>query len=125
MKKVVMLSLILICSIFLVACGGNSFEDTLKIKLDSDPSTGNVWEFEMNELGIVKIDEENKVSCNEEGTDCSGYQLFKVTGLREGQTRVTFKYAGESYNPLTYYYVITVNKDLKVKETHSKATERR
>ena len=121
MKKVISLVLLLFAGLFIVGCS-NEFKDSLKIKLNADPSSGYTWEYDFTDAGIAKAIEDNDIDCDEEEKTCKGYQIYTIEALSKGETYLNFKYTNGTDVLYTAKYEIEVNKDLKIKEVRHMGT---
>ena len=120
MKKV-LLSLIIVLSVFLlVGCKDKEVKEIESpdvIELEGNPTTGYEWTCIIDDDSIAKLeaifeaDETTSAITGEGGT-----YLFTVTGLKEGKTTITCKYARsweKTDNDEEKHFNVTVNKDLK------------
>ena len=136
MKKTKLLfSVLLVCALVLVGCGKkdskkedskptpNKTGESFEIKLESNSSTGYVWTYELegDDAVVLANTYEEGEGC-EDRDGCGGYEIYTVTATAEGHVTLTLVYArpdsGDPYN-LVAKYDITIDKDLKIKETHS------
>ena len=114
MKKTI---IILIACLF-VLTGCKSSNKELKVKLESDPYSGYIWEYTVSDQGIVKVSEDNDYSCDENKEKCSGNQIFLIEPLSSGKVVVDFLYY-KGYNTLyEAKYEIEVTDDLEIEEIH-------
>ena len=140
MKKAkILFSILLVCTIVLTGCGkkdnknkennnnnNNSNEaelvgDSLDIKLETNSSTGYSWTYDLAGDDIVILSNTYEEGKNCEGLDgCAGYEIYTVTALKPGNITLTLTYANIN-NEILYEnkYDITIDKDLKIQETHS------
>ena len=121
MKKILLSSIIVLSLFLLVGCKNKEIKETTSpevIELEGNPTTGYEWTCIIEDDSIAKLeaifeaDETTSAITGEGGT-----YLFTVTGLKEGKTTVTCKYARgweETDDDKERHYNITVNKDLKV-----------
>ncbi len=70
--------------------------ESVKIELDGNPTTGFSWECEVSNPGIVKI-EKSTEQITTEGDDrmmvgVPSKFIYKITSVKEGETKLTFKY---------------------------------
>ena len=116
MKKIFSLVLIVFVGLLIVGCSDKGFESSKQIKLESDPLSGYTWEYDVTEVGVIKVYEDNDIDCDEEAKKCDGYQIYKLEGLSEGKTYINFKYSNGTKTLYTAKYEFEVNKKLKIKE---------
>lgn len=122
MKKVFfLLILVAVSFITLTGCNNGDYSSSIKIKLDADLLSDTIWEYDISGDGGVKITEDNDFDCDKDDKECKGNQIFKIEGLSEGKTKITFKCINAVYENVLYeaIYDIDVNSKLKVKESHS------
>ncbi len=112
MKKIFSLIVIFSLSVIVLTGCNKTYSKSISVKLKADPSKSSIWEYEITEQGIVQVYEDNDFDCDEDG--CSGYQKYKIEGLSEGETTVTFKYIYDNEVKKREVYKIEVNKDLKL-----------
>ena len=137
MKKTLLITvLLLILCIALVGCGKKVQEDETKenqnlaaevkdftITLNANPTTGYAWSHTVENSDLIEITSEYVPKQVEEGVvGAGGNQVVTIKGLKPGTTTVTFKYS-RSWEPSesdkVAEYVITVDDDLNITETHS------
>ena len=121
MKKVLLSSIIVLSLFLLVGCKNKERKETTSpevIELEGNPTTGYEWTCIVKDEKIAKVesifkpDETTSAITGEGGT-----YLFTVTGLKEGNTTITCKYARsweETANDEVRKYNVTVDKNLKV-----------
>ena len=121
MKKVLLSSIIVLSLFLLVGCKNKEIKETTSpevIELEGNPTTGYEWTCVVKDEKIAKVesifkpDETTSAITGEGGT-----YLFTVTGLKEGNTTITCKYARsweETANDEVRQYNVTVDKNLKV-----------
>lgn len=134
MKKAKLFSILLVCLLVLVGCSkkddkkenkkeeqkklGESFE----IKLDSNSSTGYNWTYDVvgDDAVVLSYKYEDGEGC-EDRVGCGGYEIYTVTASSKGKVNIKFTYArpNDDTDSLEANYEVTVDKDLKIKETHS------
>ena len=133
----ILFSVLLVCIFILTGCGKKDKKknttkkedtkfvvgDTLDIKLDSNPSTGYEWSYEMTGDDIIVIANryEEDINCSElDG--CSGKEIYTISSVGEGKVNLKFiYYRPESSDPYTLVadYEITIDNNLKISETHT------
>lgn len=95
-----------------------TYKKTLEIDLESNPTTGYQWQYDINEDGIIKEVSKNykKDDVPEGITGSGGTDIWTFEGVKEGSTEVIFKYLrpweGEAIK--TKIFVFTVDKELKI-----------
>ena len=121
MKRVLLSSIIVLSLFLLVGCKNKEIKETTSpevIELEGNPTTGYEWTCVVKDEKIAKVesifkpDETTSAITGEGGT-----YLFTVTGLKEGNTTITCKYARsweETANDEVRQYNVTVDKILKV-----------
>ena len=121
MKRVLLSSIIVLSLFLLVGCKNKEIKETTSpevIELEGNPTTGYEWTCVVKDEKIAKVesifkpDETTSAITGEGGT-----YLFTVTGLKEGNTTITCKYARsweETANDEVRQYNVTVDKNLKV-----------
>lgn len=92
------------------------FSVTKTIWLKENPTTGYRWSYKIEDesVAVVEGDEYTTTNTNEGIAGASGVHAFRLSGLKEGQTTITFNYSRswESVQPLkTEVFSITVNSD--------------
>lgn len=118
--KLVKPMIIIILLIISVGCTKKYSE--LKISLDSNPSTGYLWNYEISNEDIVNISQAYDTNCKNNVSGCGGKNIYTITPKKEGEVTITFKYArnfGKDDHQLIAKYKIKVDKDLKITEKHS------
>ena len=137
MKKTFLITvLLLIVCITLVGCGKKGQEDVKEenqnlvtevndftISLNANPTTGYTWSHTVENSELVEIKSEYVPNKVEDGVvGAGGNEVITIKGLKPGTTTVTFKYS-RSWEPSesdkVAEYVITVDDNLNVTETHS------
>lgn len=122
MKKI-FLNLILVFAIMIMTgCKTKKNDNSFEFKLASNASTGYSWNYELSKEGIVDVsyvyDDSN---CNKNVVGCGGQNVYTVKALKPGKVKLslTYSFVGtEAKDNKTATYVITVNDDLTVSETH-------
>ena len=121
MKRVLLSSIIVLSIFLLVGCKNKEIKETTSpevIELEGNPTTGYEWICVVKDEKIAKVesvfkpDETTSAITGEGGT-----YLFTVTGIKEGNTTITCKYARsweETANDEVRQYNVTVDKNLKV-----------
>ena len=121
MKRVLLSSIIVLSLFLLVGCKNKEIKETTSpevIELEGNPTTGYEWTCVVKDEKIAKVesifkpDETTSAITGEGGT-----YLFTVTGIKEGNTTITCKYARsweETANDEVRQYNVTVDKNLKV-----------
>ena len=124
MKKYLYLLLIVSLILVISGCGKKSIEkkgNTIKFEFSSNSSAGEYVDIEESTKGIVSIKSEspNKDRC-EGRAGCSFTTYYIISGLKEGNTTITFTKKHVHGNILRKIaYNITVDKDLNITETHT------
>lgn len=120
MKKLkVLLCLVLV--ITLSACGKKD-NKKLEISFDSNSSTGYSWNYSIDNSDIIDISSEYVDNCKEDVVGCQGKTVYTITPKKEGKVTIFFTYSrpwekdSQVYNAT---YTITINKKLKIKESHT------
>lgn len=121
MKKLKSL-LIIICLVLVCGCTKDENKELI-IKLNANPTTGYSWVYEIEENDIIKIEDEysQNENCAKEAVGCGGTQTLKITPLKEGKVilYLTYKRSWEETEyDKTATYEITVDKNLKISESH-------
>lgn len=138
MKKAKLLfSILLVCTLVLVGCGKKDKKEdkkkekpvpatageSLDIKLESNSSTGYSWTYELEGDDVVVLTSKYEEGENCEGrVGCPGYEIFTVTATAPGHVKFNLTYSfvdKADSNNLTANYDITIDKNLKITETHS------
>ena len=111
MKKIILILLLILT--------GCKAKNTYKIELDSNPTTGYDWHYEMTN-NIINFEKEyDSSNCKEGIVGCGGKAIYTLTPLKEGKTTVEFKYCRGYQEPcIKAIYEITIDKDLNITETH-------
>lgn len=119
MKKIF---IVLVCTFILFGCTKKEeLKNTYDIELDSNPSTGYTWSYDVSEEGIVKFTKDEFV-LPEESKNLSGApgkQIYQITGESEGEVEITFTYSRkweeDSLDASGFTYKFKVDKNLNVK----------
>lgn len=112
MKKIILILTILIVT-------GCKQKPKYKIELDSNPSTGYDWHYEITNDIIDFEREYDDSNCKEGILGCGGKTRYILTPLKKGTTTVEFKYCIQYQEPcIEAIYEITIDKDLNLTETH-------
>ena len=110
------LIIIIIGIIFITDC-----DDTPRytIELDSNPSTGYDWHYEITNQ-IVDIERfYDDSNCKEGILGCGGKTIYTLTPLKKGTTTIDFKYCRNYQEPcIKATYEINIDKNLNITETH-------
>lgn len=90
---------------------------TAQINLPGNPATGYRWEYQADVNGIIKEDSSGykKNFGNEGAVGVSGTYTWNFSALKEGTTKLTFKYCrpGEKETKIQSY-IFTVDKNLNI-----------
>lgn len=123
MKKVVKSLFVLLTAVTLV-CGCGKKEETKEvayeyIRLQENASTGYSWEYVIDSDGIfdVESNEYTQPETKENLVGVPGYRTFRLVGVKEGSTSITFNYVSPGSKKKvskTATYEVTVDKDLNV-----------
>lgn len=91
------------------------------MKLHNNDSTGYKWEYEVSDETIIKIETNYEDEREEKVERCSGFDVHKITPLKEGKTTITFIFSHLNEDEPSYdaTYEITVDKNFNISETHS------
>ena len=137
MKKIrILFSILLVCTLVLVGCGKKDKKEDKKkndtptvngesidIKLESNPSTGYSWTYELEGDDVVVLTSKYEEGENCEDLDgCPGYEIYTVTATAPGHVNFKLVYSfaeSDDPNALEADYDITIDKDLKITETHT------
>lgn len=112
MKKIILILTILIVT-------GCKQKPKYKIELDSNPSTGYDWHYEITNNIIDFERNYDDSNCKEGILGCGGKTIYTLTPLKKGTTTVEFKYCRGYQEPcIKAIYEITIDKDLNITETH-------
>ncbi len=124
-KKIKLFSFALLISIILCGCkekSGVTYDDYFEIKLSSNSSAQQYWEYELSKDGIVDIDESYDYgSCSKDSDGCAGgFSVYTIKPVQAGTVTINFRYlSGDDHKTMkTAIYTITVTDDHKVIETH-------
>ncbi|MGN0145252.1 MAG: protease inhibitor I42 family protein [Clostridium sp.] len=87
-----------------------------KIELDANPTTGYDWSYDAEDNNIAEISDVKYISDNLQADGAGGKYTWKVKGIKEGETKVTFKYQrqGDTEPVKIFSYIINVDSDLNV-----------
>ena len=138
MKKKILFSILLVC-LLMVGCGKKSSTkqkeesnnnntnvvtagDSIDIKLDSNSSTGYSWTYDLSGDDVVTLTHSYEEGENCEGLDgCGGQEIFTVTATGAGEVEFNLSYVSVTGETTAYEanYIITIDDDLKITETHS------
>lgn len=126
MKKIILSILCFAIIVILTGCKNNikeepSTNNTLKISLDSNPSTGYNWKYEVDNDDIITIKQSyDNSECPEDVDGCGGQEIFLINGVKQGKATMNLKYCfldtDECYRAVAYE--ITVDEDLSISEKH-------
>ena len=117
MKKIIStLTLLSLTIFFLSGCSGG-YSESVTIDFRAELSSGYTWLYETKNPEIVKVIEISDFDCDDDDEVCEGYQNYKLEGISEGKTTISFKYYSEDDNKITRsaVYEVVVNKNLKIK----------
>ncbi len=112
MKKI----LIILTLLILTGCKSKT---VYKIELDSNPSTGFDWHYEItNQIVDIERDYDDS-NCKEGILGCGGKTIYTLTPLKKGKTTIEFKYCRQYQEPcIKATYEINIDKNLNITETH-------
>ncbi len=118
MKKIFCGILVLALVFSLSACSKKEPENAT-IEIKGNPTTGYEWTYKAETNGIVAVSDEYKQDSSGGGTGAGGTYIFVLSGIKEGETTLTFTYS-RSWEPnpdtdATKVYKVTVDKKLNVK----------
>lgn len=123
MKKKFLTILTIFILLLVVGCKKEDSK-TLVIELEGNPTTGYEWTMgQSSNVEILDIKSEyvqNETENNEVGV--GGKYIFTIKGLKEGSAELTFKYKRlweDTEFDKTVVYLVTVDEELNVTETHS------
>lgn len=95
----------------------------VKITLDSNPSTGYVWEYKISDENVLKFQDEKFISDKTKGhiVGAIGKSVYTFKALSKGNVTVTFAYQRINSKPIyTYEYSYIVDSFHRVKKTGEK-----
>jgi predicted secreted protein len=102
-----------------LACGAKEGKP-MELKLGCTPEDGYKWEYVIKDDSILKIEDQHyEESCSKEAMGCTGVDIFKIVGLKEGTTTIVFTYYKGEQNITEAIYDFTVSSSLELTETHS------
>lgn len=130
MKKniiIVSVVIVVICVVFIMVLlnkkeRSNDLEYDVQqiISLESNPTTGYMWTYVIDNESIAKVESEDYISNSADGNNVGvgGIQSYTIVGLNEGETKITFTYmrpweSVESANKVLTY-IINVNKNREI-----------
>ena len=106
----------------MTGCKTKKNDNSFEFKLASNASTGYSWNYELSKEGIVDVsyvyDDSN---CKKDVVGCGGQKIYTVKALKPGKVKLslTYSFVGtDAKDNKTATYVITVNDDLTISETH-------
>ena len=123
MKKIFSFIVILLLCITLSGCGcskKNKKLDSIRYEFNHNSSAAEKVIIEQSKECIVQIEEEtNKKDCSKK-EGCTFTTYYNIKGIKKGNTKVTFikKRLTDGKVLKKRIYNITVDKDLKITETH-------
>ena len=123
MKKIFSFIVILLLCITLSGCGcskKNKKLDSIRYEFNHNSSAAEKVIIEQSREGIVQIEEEtNKKDCSKK-EGCKFTTYYNIKGIKKCNTKVTFikKRLTDVKVLKKRIYNITVDKDLKITETH-------
>ena len=119
MKKVCMFIALFSMLFISLACGAKEAKP-MELKLGCSPADGYEWKYVIKDESIIKIEDQHyEESCSKESKGCTGVDIFKVVGLKEGKTTIEFTYYNKDQQNITQaVYEFVVNSDLELTETH-------
>lgn len=117
MKKIsVLLSLLLIASLFLAGCSGTN---QMTVTLGGNPTTGYAWTYTVSDPDVLKeVSNEYKQDADTEGlTGAGGEYVFVFEGGNEGEADLVFSYLRdweeeEPIATIAYHVVVDNNKNI-------------
>ncbi len=128
-KKIILILIAIFTCICLVGCETKKDEDnkentenTLKISLYDNSSTGYVWSYNVSENDIIEISESSDYSnCDPEAAGCGGKKIYTIKALKPGKTTLSLDYTSiaNGKTDKIAIYEITVDQKLNITETHS------
>ncbi|WP_252228981.1 protease inhibitor I42 family protein [Clostridium sp. ZBS15] len=90
----------------------------VEINIEGNPTTGYTWNYEFNTDGIIKEEwkDYKQDNVDSEIQGAGGTYTWKFSAVKEGTTKVTFKYYRPWENEIleTKTYIFTVDKDLNI-----------
>ena len=123
LKKVIaIISSIVVILVLIVVFIKALSKNNLIIELDSNPTTGYDWTYEISDKNIIKLSESYKSECDGEMVGCGGVKIYKVKALKSGTLTINFKYERpweKDENIIMATYEIKIDKNLKITQTHS------
>lgn len=121
MKKKLSIVVLMIIVILISGCNKKSKKvDSIRYEFSHNSSAAEKVTIEQSKEGIVEIEEEsNRKKCDKK-EGCSFTTYYTIKGIKEGKTKVTFikKRTIDGKVLKKRIYTITVDKDLKITETH-------
>ena len=121
MKKVLSFICLFILVISLVGCFKKSEKkDYIRYEFNHNSSAAEKVIIEQSNEGIVEIEEDtNRKNCDKK-EGCTYTTYYNIKGIKKGSTKVTFikKRLTDGKVLQKRIYNITVDKDLKIEETH-------
>ncbi|MBQ9551766.1 MAG: protease inhibitor I42 family protein [Clostridia bacterium] len=100
----IMSFIMLVCSFLGIKIGGGKVEvpkemisydsgrTTAIIALESNPSTGYNWEYELSDSAVIKVTDDQFIAGNRELVGTPGTRMVSFKGLTAGTATVTFRY---------------------------------
>ena len=127
MKKIVISIMCLTIMLGLFGCKKNTtikeVDKSFKFSLESNPSTGYGWKYDVDNNDVISIKEEYDGSnCPNDVDGCGGNEVFTINGVKEGTASMHLKYCflGTNECDKEVTYVFNVNGDLTISATHTK-----
>ena len=122
MKKVIKIIIGIITIMVITGCKKNTIEgESLLIELQSNPSTGYVWTYTITNNDIISLEGDyDDSNCEKNVVGCGGYNVYNIKALKQGEATIEFIYSKgtKKEDDKTAIYTITVDKNLKIAETH-------
>lgn len=95
------------------------------LKLQGNPTTGYTWNYNISDEGIIKEESQKYISDAKDLKiqGAGGVYTWKFSGLKEGSTKVTFRYGRswekEVFKTKTYMFAVDKNLNVVVKEVNN------
>ena len=125
MKKFFILLITLLTCTCIVGCSFITLPKqkgkTFTISLYDNSSTGYAWTYKISKKNIVNIKEKSDYSNCGNMIGCGGKKIYTIKALKPGNIKLSLKYSfsGDKDRPYeTATYLITVDRDLNIKESH-------
>ena len=121
MKKIFSFILIMLLVVTISGCGKKGKKvESIRYEFNHNSSAAEKVIIEESKEGIVSIEEESDRKNCSKRDGCSFTTYYNIKGIKQGSTKVTFikKRLTDGKVLKKRIYNITVDKDLKITETH-------